>query len=92
MKIEKGEEKMRIETFYTGGGIWLTEAEIDQDHYAVVGNEYPDTFAIYRKAEGEKYCSEDMVFCELREDLSDEYKELYDFMVASLRSNGALDE
>ena len=42
--------------------------------YAVVGNEYPDAFAIYRNAEeDEKYCAEDMVFCELGETLSGEY-------------------
>lgn len=54
---------MAIQTFNTGGGIWLVEVEINEiGDYAVVSSEQPDIISLYHKpSDGEtKYLPEDM--------------------------------
>lgn len=52
-----------LEVIYTGGGIWLSEMEInDIGDYAVVNSEHPEIISLYHKpTDGEtKYLPEDM--------------------------------
>ena len=82
---------MKIETFYTGGGIWLTESVINEDgDYAVIGNDFPECLSLYHKAENEdaKYMPEDMFLSEHHSELSPDLKSLYDEMLKHLIVNG----
>ena len=42
---------MKIETFYTGGGIWLSQYDAGGGYYAVVSSDHPDCLSIYRKTD-----------------------------------------
>lgn len=82
---------MKIETFYTGGGIWLTETVINEaGDYAVISNDFPECLSLYHKAENEdeKYMPEDMFLSEHHSKLSPELKSLYDEMLKHLKVNG----
>ena len=79
---------MNIETFYTGGGIWLTEVVInDKGDYAVIDNEHPEYLSVYHAAENEdlKYMSEDMYISEHHTALSPDLKALYDKMLEHMQ-------
>lgn len=79
---------MNIETFYTGGGLWLTEVVInDKGDYAVIGSDFPDILSVYHKAEDEdsKYMPEDMYISKPFEELDDDLKELHSKMLDDLR-------
>lgn len=70
-----------IETFYTGGGIWLAESLInDVGDYAVVSSDCPEILSLYHKSK-EKYLPEDMFFSEhyskLEADLLSLYLEMF---------------
>ena len=82
---------MKIETFYTGGGIWLTEVVInDNGDYAVISNEYPEILSVYHAAENEdeKYMPEDMYISEHYSKLDSDLQELYEKMLKDLNANG----
>lgn len=79
--------RTNIEVFYTGGGIYLAEADIDKEHYAVVSTEAPDCLAVYAYDDGEKtYYPEDMTVCANKEDIPPELKDLYAEMAAKLKT------
>lgn len=79
---------MRIETYYTGGGITIAELDIDNGKYAVVSTEAPDFMSIYKLDNGEKtYLPEDMVTSSKRDDLAPELKDLHDKMVEKLNTH-----
>lgn len=79
---------MRIETFYTGGGITLAEAPIDLERYAVVSSEAPEFLAVYKRAEGEDaYLAEDMILSAKRDELDPELQELHGAMVEKLKAH-----
>jgi hypothetical protein len=81
---------MKIEVFYTGGGIWLAETVInDKGDYAVVNNECPEILSIYHKAE-EKYMEDDMYLSKPWDELSDEMALTHAMMFQALRKKGAL--
>lgn len=76
---------MKIETYYTGGGITIAELDIDNWKYAVVSTEAPDFLTIYKTDNGEKtYLPEDMVTSSKRDDLTPELKDLHDKLLAKL--------
>lgn len=76
---------MRIETYYTGGGITIAELDIDNGNYAVVSTEAPDFLTIYKSDNGEKtYLPEDMVASSKRDDLAPELRDIHDKMLAKL--------
>ena len=78
---------MKIEVFYTGGGITLAEAVIDRERYAVVSSEAPECLTVYKRVEGsEPYMPEDMVLSAERDELPQELRELHGEMVAALNS------
>lgn len=77
----------KIETFYTGGGITLVEANLNQKHYAVVSSDAPDFLTIYSYANGEtSYLPEDMVESTHKDVLTPELKPIYKKMLESLKS------
>lgn len=79
---------MKIETFYTGGGITLAEAELNNGaQYAVVSNEYQSGIAIYNRVEGEEpYMPEDMVASFSEDEMDAETKALYLEMLEALKN------
>lgn len=77
----------KINTFYTGGGITLAEADIGQNRYAVVSSDAPDFLSVYVYSEGETtYMPEDMVFSVSKEDIEPEFTDLYSRMVGKLKT------
>lgn len=77
---------MKIETFYTGGGITLAEAELNGGRYAVVSTEAPDCIAIYNRVEDEEpYASEDMLEVYSTETMPEEIRALYTEMLDRLK-------
>lgn len=78
---------VKIETFYTGGGITLAEANLNKSHYAVVSSEAPDFIAIYSYSNGEtSYLPEDMVESKCKDELTPELKPIYEKMLDALKS------
>lgn len=77
----------KIEVFYTGGGITLAEAEMDNNRYAVVSSEAPDFLAIYKHVDGEEpYLPEDMILSAHEGELAPEHKALYVKMLEKLKT------
>lgn len=77
---------MKIEVFYTGGGITLAEADLGAQ-YAVVGTDCPNCISIYNRVEGEEpYMPEDMVASYTEEEMDEETKALYLEMLGALKN------
>lgn len=77
---------MKIEVFYTGGGITLAEADLGAQ-YAVIGTDYPNCISIYNRVEGEEpYMPEDMVASYTEEEMDEETKALYLEMLGALKN------
>lgn len=83
---------MRVETFYTGGGIWLSQYDAGGGYYAVVSSECPELLSIYRKTddEDELYLPENMVSSKEIHELNTEQREVHAILKAGLASKGAL--
>ena len=83
----------KIDVFYTGGGIALAEAVLNEELYAVVGNDAPEHFTIYKivDEDEEQYMPEDMVASTHHTELTKEYKELYNRRIESLKERGYLE-
>ena len=74
-----------LEVFYTGGGIWLAEMDLEDGLYAVVNSEFPNYLSIYKypdDKDDEKYLPDDAIVCKRAEILYgielDIYNELAD--------------
>lgn len=76
----------KIEVFYTGGGITLAEADIDQSHYAVVSSDALEYLTVYAYADSEKYLPDDMTASTPKEELPPELKVLYSNMLDKLKT------
>lgn len=77
----------KIEVFYTGGGITLAEADIDEKHYAVVSSDAPEYLSVYAYADGAKtYLPENMVSSAPKEKLQPKNKVLYCEMLNKLKT------
>ncbi len=84
---------MAIQTFNTGGGIWLVEVEINEiGDYAVVSSEQPDIISLYHKpSDGEtKYLPEDMYMSMHCDSLGIEMGALHSRMILELQQRGIL--
>ena len=72
---------MKIETFYTGGGIWLAQYDAGGGYYAVVSSDYPDCLSIYRKTDGDEdeelYLPENMVSSKSIDELNPEQRAVH---------------
>ena len=83
---------MKIETFYTGGGIWISQHDAGDGHYAVVDSEHPEYFSIYRKTEDEDdlFLPENMVSSKAYNELGSTQKEMYKLLIEELKQKGAI--
>lgn len=83
----------KIEVFYTSGGIALAEVILDGEHYAVVGNDAPEHFTIYKRVDEdeESYMAEDMVASLHHSELDEEQRVLFDRMLHSLKERGYME-
>ena len=80
------------ETFYTGGGIWLSQYDAGDGYYAVVSSDQPDILSIYRKTddEDEMYLPENMISSKAYEELGQSQKAMHDLLKAELAKNCAI--
>lgn len=83
---------MKTETFYTGGGIWLSQYNAGGGYYAVVSSDFPDCLSIYRKTEEEDelYLPENMVSSKNLDELNPEQKEVHAILKLCLEQKGAI--
>lgn len=80
------------EVFYTGGGIWLAELDLQNGTYAVVDSDYHECLSIYRYSEdGEQYMPEDMIFSEDVKSLDLEQMKIYNKLYEALKKEAPLD-
>lgn len=79
---------MKIETFSTGGGIWLVEVELEHTgDYAVVNSEHPEILSIYHKAD-EPYMEEDMYLSKPWDELDLEHCAIHGSLCLELQKQG----
>ena len=82
---------MKVEVFYTGGDIWLSEGILSDGKIAVVNNDFPSTLSVYKKPEDDIwYLPEDMIFSKDHNNLDDEYKEIYNILLHHLNEKSPL--
>ena len=63
-------EGLKIEVFYTGGGIWLAETYLDEITYAVVTSDAPEYLAISESdPDDERYLPDDMIVAKHKDEL-----------------------
>lgn len=75
-----------LEVFYTGGGIWLAEINLNETIYGVVSSEAPEYFTVYKYCEdGEKYLPEDMVESKHKSELDSLQIIVYERLVKELK-------
>jgi hypothetical protein len=78
---------MTVEVFYTGGGIWLAEMNLDNKRYAVIDSSYKECLTIYNYVdEDNKYMCEDMIFSDNVANLDTEHKKIYYKLLKALNS------
>lgn len=75
---------MKVDVFYTGGGIWLAEADVSADSFAVVSSDYPLELVLYKNVEEERYYPEDMISATHKDKLSSELRAIYDKLFEEL--------
>lgn len=77
---------MKVDVFYTGGGIWIAEADLGENKYAVVNSEDPEYMGVYlyEQAEDGKYYPEDMLSDHHKDELEGEFKEVYEKLLIAL--------
>lgn len=85
----------KIETFYTGGGIWLTAAKMkNSTMYYIVNSEWPEGLSLYDR-DGEdddtEYPCQHDVSSTPRKDLTDREKALYYLMLDDMLNNVDVD-
>lgn len=81
---------MKVEVFYTGGGIWLAEMDLQNGTYAVVDSDYSECLSIYKFTDDEQYMPEDMIFSKGINQLDSEQKKIYDQLIAALKEKTTL--
>lgn len=88
---DEDEEKNGIETFYTGGGIWLTACPLDAKHYYTIDNDFIGCLNLYEDRfegwEHEEFPCERMIWSKSIEELSEEERSIYEAMRKDLEEN-----
>lgn len=81
------------EVFYTGGGIWLAELDLQNGTYAVVDSDYHDCLSVYNYPEEgeEQYMPEDMIFSKGVDQLDSEQMKIYNKLYKALKEKVSLD-
>ena len=81
---------MKAEVFYTGGGIWLAEMNLQNGTYAVVDSDYPECLSIYNLTDDEPYMPEDMIFSKGVDQLDSEQMKIDNQLKAALKTKTTL--
>lgn len=77
-----------LEVFYTGGGIWLAELDLEDGLYAVVNSEFPNYLSIYKypdEEDDEKYLPDDAISCKRAETLYGAELDIYNELADELK-------
>lgn len=78
---------MRVEVFYTGGGIWVAQKHLQANEFAVISSDAVDYFAIYNQEEDDgQYYPEDMILNQHKDELDAEHRQTYEELLLALRS------
>lgn len=81
----------KAETFYTGGGIWITALPQDEKHYYTIDNDFMDCLTFYEdRFEGwqdTEYPCKRMVWSKNTNELNSEERLIYKAMKADLMDN-----
>ena len=79
---------MKIETFYTGGGIWLAQYDAGDGYYAVVNSEHTNILSDYRGSDDDElYLPENMVYSKDQSELDRTQKELHECLKEELEKH-----
>ena len=81
---------MKPEIFYTGGGIWLAEMNLQNGTYAVVDSDYKECLSIYKYTDDDPYMPEDMIFSKGVDQLDSEQMKIYNQLLATLKEKTTL--
>lgn len=81
---------MKPEVFYTGGGIWLAEMNLQNGTYAVVDSDYKECLSIYKYTDDEPYMPDDMIFSKGVDQLDSEQMKIYNKLLAALKEKTTL--
>lgn len=78
-----------IEVIYTGGGIWLACKNLDENRYAIVGDDFEEGIAIYDRREedswgGDEWPCQNMVECYGESEMPKAYRKIYKEMCKQL--------
>ena len=76
---------MKPEVFYTGGGIWLAEMNLQNGTYAVVDSDYKECLSIYKYTDDEPYMPDEMIFSKGGEQRDSEQMKIYNQLLAALK-------
>lgn len=76
---------MKPEVFYTGGGIWLAEMNLQNGTYAAVDSDYKECLSIYKYTDDEPYMPDDMIFSKGVDQLDSEQMKIYNQLLAALK-------
>lgn len=81
---------MKAEVFYTSGGIWLAEMDLQNGTYAVVDSDYTECLSIYKYTGEEQYLPEDMILSKSVDQLDSEQMKIYSQLTAALKEKTTL--
>lgn len=81
---------MKAEVFYTGGGIWIAEMDLQNGTYAVVDSDFNECLSIYNYTDDEQYMPEDMIFSKGVDQLDTEEMKIYNQLIAALKEKTTL--
>lgn len=98
MRKNNNKAKTSVETFYTGGGIWITEKELRNNTCAIISSDYANCLSIYKyHNEEEKDLIENMIFSKCIEEIESDkklkkyialYEELYNDLRKTVENYG----
>lgn len=82
---------MKIDVYYTGGDIWLSEGILPNGKIAVVSNDFPEVLSVYKKPIDDIwYLPEDIIFSKDHNELDAEYRKIYNQLLHRLSKTGPL--
>ena len=76
---------LNIETYYTGGGVWITEAALKGGRYAAITSDFVTCLTVYKDA-AEKFMNDDMIFSKALEELEENEMQLYKKMLEDMNN------
>ena len=76
---------LNIETYYTGGGVWITEAALKGGRYSAITSDFVTCLTVYKDA-AEKFMNEDMIFSKALEELEENEMQLYKKMLEDMNN------